>query len=331
MKMNQANAIVYLMLCATLALSAFTCGTSPGVRAPVGPQVAPPAVAAPPPQAAASGLQLQLPNKEGSLRFAVIGDSGTGDREAFEVAAELARYHKVFPFKFVLMMGDNLYGGESPRDYERKFERPYKPLLDAGVKFFASLGNHDDPSQRFYKLFNMGGERFYTFTTEESTRFFALDSNYMDREQLAWLEKELAASNSKWKIAFFHHPPYSSGDRHGSDEELRNALEPLFTKYGVSAVFTGHEHFYERIKPQKGIYYFIQGSSAKLREGNISRTALTAKGFDTDYTFMLVEIDGDMMWFQTITRNGKTVDAAGLKRPIHAAEAAKPGSPTPRP
>ena len=116
----------------------------------------------------------------------------------------------------------------------------------------------------------MNGERFYTFKPKDNVRIFALDSNYMDKTQLDWLEKELAASGSDWKIAFFHHPIYSSGGRHGSDEELRAQLEPLFLKYGVDAVFMGHEHFYERIKPQKGIYYFISGGAAKLREGNVS-------------------------------------------------------------
>ena len=75
----------------------------------------------------------------------------------------------------------------------------------------------------------------------------------------------------------FHHPLYSSGGRHGSDLSLRAVLEPLFVKYGVSLVLAGHDHFYERIKPQKGIHYFVVGGSAKLRAGNVLRTELTAK------------------------------------------------------
>ena len=71
-------------------------------------------------------------------------------------------YRQVVSFSFVIMLGDNIYGGDSPADFARKFEEPYKPLLDAGVKFYASLGNHDNPDERLYKLFNMGGERYYT-------------------------------------------------------------------------------------------------------------------------------------------------------------------------
>jgi 3',5'-cyclic AMP phosphodiesterase CpdA len=213
------------------------------------------------------------------------------------------------------MNGDNLYGGNSAKDYDKKFELPYKLLLDGGVKFYASLGNHDDPSERFYKPFNMNGERYYTFKpANSSVRFFALDSNYMDDRQLKWLDDQLAASGSDWKVCFFHHPPYSSGEAHGSDTTLRNQVEPVFVKYGVNVVFTGHEHFYERIKPQKGIAYFIAGSSAKLRSGNIAVSDLEAKGFDQGYTFMLVEIVGDDLYFQTLSETGKTIDSGSVHR-----------------
>jgi predicted MPP superfamily phosphohydrolase len=264
--------------------------------------------------AALPAQDLKLPLKEGSIRFAVIGDAGTGESKQLQVAEQLALFHGKFPFELAIMLGDNLYGKEHPRDYENKFERPYKPLLDAGVKFYAALGNHDEPNQRYYKPFNMNGESYYTFKTKEGVRFFALDSNLMDQKQLDWLEKELSASTSDWKICFFHHPPYSSGERHGSNLNLREQLEPLFVKYGVSVVFTGHEHFYERIKPQQGITYFIAGSSAKLRKGGLEASPLTAKGFDAGYTFMLVEIVDDVMYFQTISDKGATVDSGTIRR-----------------
>ena len=260
-----------------------------------------------PPEAGAGDTK--PPTAENSLRFAVLGDTGTGDRAQYDVGAQLARSRKVFPFEFVIMLGDNMYGGERPQDFIKKFELPYKAILDEKVPFYASLGNHDDPNQRFYQPFNMNGERFYSFKKDKlgnpGVRFFALDSNYMQREQVAWLERELQDSDSPWKIAFFHHPLYSSGARHGSEMDLRQQLEPLFIKYGMSVVFSGHEHFYERLKPQSGIYYFTAGGSAKLRVGNIMKTPMTALGFDTDYTFMLVEIAGDTMHFQTLTRAGK--------------------------
>jgi hypothetical protein len=262
----------------------------------------------------ATAGQQAPPASADSLKFAVIGDSGTGSPSQYRIAERLAASRASFPYEFVLMMGDNLYGSEGPSAYDKKFERPYKPLLDAGIKFYASLGNHDEPNQRFYKGFNMNGERFYSFKPKENVRIFALDSNYMDKTQLEWLEKELGASGSNWKIVFFHHPIYSSGGRHGSDEELRAQLEPLFLKHGVDAVFQGHEHFYERIKPQKGVYYFISGGAAKLREGNVRDSGLTAKKFDTGYHFMLVELAKDVLNFQAITDQGKVIDSGTLPR-----------------
>jgi hypothetical protein len=256
----------------------------------------------------------RLPNKPGSLKFAIIGDSGQPGAGQLAIAKQLASWRARFSFDFVLMTGDNLYGSERAHDYERKFAIPYKPLLDANVKFYASLGNHDDAGQIQYKLFNMNGKKYYSFKPKDGVRFFAIDSNYVDGKQLEWLDKELAASGSDWKIAFFHHPLYSSGATHGSADLQRELLEPLFVKHGVNVSIMGHEHFYERLKPQKGVAYFILGSSAKLRKGDLRKSALTAYGNDSDYAFMLVEIDGDDMFFQTINDKGVTLDAGSVRR-----------------
>jgi hypothetical protein len=256
-----------------------------------------------------------LPNRPGSLKFGVLGDFGTGSQSQYQLAQQMAALHRNFNYNLVVLVGDNLYGSERPQDFKSKFEVPYKPLLDAGVKFYASLGNHDAREQRFYKLFNMDGKLYYTFSPRMDVRFFALESTYPVPEQIRWLEKELAASRSNWKIVFFHHPLYSSGGRHGSDIRLREVLEPLFVKYNVSVVLTGHDHFYERVKPQKGIPYFVVGSGGQLRKGNIDRgSGLTAKGFDTDLAFMAAEIAGDTMTFKVISRTGQTVDAGTIAR-----------------
>jgi hypothetical protein len=253
-----------------------------------------------------------LPNRPGSFRFAVIGDSGTGQKPQFEVGARLASHRETLHFETVVMLGDNIYGRDTPGDYAQKFELPYQPLLKAGVKFYASLGNHDSPRQADYAAFNMGGKRYYTFRPHRGIRFFALDSTLVDKAQLEWLRKELEDSASEWKIAFFHHPLYSSGARHGSDLALRKAFEPLFVKYGVALVLSGHDHFYERIKPQQGIHYFVIGASAKLRAGNVMRTPLTAKAFDTDRSFVVMEIDGDTLYLNAIIRNLANVDTGSF-------------------
>jgi predicted phosphodiesterase len=268
---------------------------------------------------------LTLPLKPGSVRFAIIGDTGTGENEEYDVGKQLALFRQKFPFTFVIMLGDNIYGGERPQDFDKKFVQPYKALLDAKVEFDAALGNHDDPNQRFYAPFNMGGKRYYSFK-KGNVRFYALDSNYMDPAQLDWLETELKNSGSDWKIAYFHHPLYSSGT-HGSQVDLRVVLEPLFLKYGVDVVFSGHEHFYQRIKPQKGINYFVTGAAGELRRGDIRPSALTAAGYDADRSFMLIEVARKELSFQAISRTGSTVDHGTILLRETVRTTASPGAP----
>ena len=257
--------------------------------------------------------ELSVPNRPDSLKFAAIGDNGTGDQPEYDVATQMDRWHQRFPFEMVIMLGDNLYGSQRPADFVVKFERPYKPLLEAGVKFYASLGNHDQTTVDTYKPFNMGGERYYTYA-RHNVRFFVLDSNVLDPRQLQWLEAALKSAREAWKIAYFHHPLYSDGGRHGSEVELRVRLEPIFLTYGVNVVYSGHDHLYERLKPQKGIYYFVSGAGGQLRPGDLKRSTMTAAGFDQDRSFMLNEIAGDALFFQVISRTGQTVDQGVIHR-----------------
>jgi len=271
--------------------------------------------------------QAALPNVANSVKFGVIGDSGTGSSEQYETATQMAKSREKFAFDRVIMLGDNIYGGQGPKDLVSKFAKPYKALLDGGVKFYASLGNHDDPSNLSYPLWNMGGQRYYSFATQ-NVRFFVLDSSQLDDKQLAWLADSLKSSREEWKICYFHHPLYSDGGRHGSSIDLRVVLEPLFLANGVNLVFAGHDHIYERLTPQKGIYYFVEGASGQLRKGNTKKSSTTAASFDRDNSFMLVEIAGSQMTFQAISRTGAVVDAGTIRaqpRPPATAALRAPG------
>ena len=248
-----------------------------------------------------------------ALRFAVIGDTGSGGKPQYEVGEQMAAALAGFPYEFVLMLGDNMYGRQERQDFIDKFERPYAAILGAGIPFFAALGNHDRPSNRDYKGFNMGGERYYTFA-RKNVRFVVLDTNLLDPPQVAWAEQTLKQATEEWKITYFHHPLYSSGRRHGSNVELRVVLEPLLVQHGVSVVFSGHDHNYERTTPQKGITYFVEGSSGQLRRGDMTPTEITASSFDLDQTFMLVEIRGEELAFRTLSRTGRLVDSGSIRR-----------------
>ena len=266
--------------------------------------------------------QLTMPNADLSVKFAIIGDSGRGDKAQHEVAAQMVAYRERFKYEFVLMAGDNIYEGPATEeDYRLKFEEPYQQLLDAGVKFYAALGNHDDTNQIFYKPFNMGGERYYTFSPPEdpltrldsSVRFFALDSTYLTVEQIRWFEKEVTESRSDWKIAFLHHPVYTSGRYGLAARGIRLALESTFVNGGVDVVFSGHEHIYQRAELQRGVLYFVTGGAGSLRLNDAKPSPAIARSYDQDYHFMLGEITDEGFFFQAINRMGETVDAGALR------------------
>jgi predicted MPP superfamily phosphohydrolase len=265
---------------------------------------------------AVSAQNVALPGNPNSVRFAVLGDNGTGDRPALEVAQQIAAMHARLPLDMVVLLGDNVRGGQSPRDFAAKFETPFAPLLKGGVQFYAALGNHDDSKiDRTYKVWNMGGERYFTFV-KRNVRFFALDTNDLDPVQRSWLEGALRDAKEDWKVCFFHHPIYSNAQAHGSDMQLRAMLEPVFVKYGVNVVFSGHDHVYERIAPQQGVSYFVSGNGGELRKGDVKPAANTAAYFDQDQSFVAVEIDGDDLYFETISRLGKSVDSGVIH--LHA-------------
>jgi predicted phosphodiesterase len=268
--------------------------------------------------------QLVLPLKSGSIRFAVIGDSGRGDQAQNEVAQQMVAWRQKFPFEFVVMLGDNIYPPHGPDDFEKKFEAPYRSLLDEGIAFYAAIGNHDPETELTYPKFNMEGRRYYTFRRNErrlegltgaGVRFFVLDSRSFDPSQLVWLREQLAQSGTDWKICYFHHPLYTSGRYTTAARFLRIALEPILIEGNVDVVLTGHEHFYERMYPQRGIAYFISGGAGSLRNGDIRRPSpIMARGFDSDFHFMMIEVSGDTLYFQAISRKSETIDAGSLTR-----------------
>ena len=276
-----------------------------------------PAAAARLPQApaAAPARELSLPNRPSSLKFFVLGDFGTGSRQQYALGERMAAVHSAFPATLVITVGDNIYGRERPQDFRRKFEEPYRELLARGVKFYASLGNHDAREQSQYELFNMGGRTHYSFDApRQDVKFIAIESDYPTPRQIAWLKEELA-SRDDWIIPYFHHPLYSSGRRHGPHLDLRATLEPLFLASNVTVVFAGHEHFYERTKPQQGLTHFIVGSGGQLRKGNLDRrSTITARGFDTDRAFLAVEIEGDELFFNAIDTTGAVIDSGRIER-----------------
>lgn len=306
---------------AILALAMLGCSPESGARRPESEARNPEPVILEIDPAGLPAGALALPSRAGSVKFAVIGDSGRGWAPQHDVARQMAAYRESFPFDVVLMAGDNIYEGPAtPDDYRTKFEEPYGALLADGVRFHAVLGNHDDPEQRHYAPFNMRGERYYTFALGPAfgpgteVQVFALDSTTLDATQVTWLTRELARSRARWKVVLLHHPLYSSG-RYGLQARMtRWTLESTLVANGVDVVFSGHEHIYQRSRLQRGIQHFISGGAGSLRRGDGRASGAIARSFDQDFHFMLVEIAGSALYFQTITRAGMTVDLGVVKK-----------------
>lgn len=276
---------------------------------------APQPEAAATPQPAGATSPLPMPSIRGGTVFALMGDSGSGDQAQQAVAqAMLTYFNTARHFSFVLMLGDNLYDD----DYTNEFSVPYKPLLDRGVTFHAVLGNHDRDLEIHFKPFNMNDVDRYSFD-QGNARFVALNSNHpADPLQIQWFDSAWADAGTKWRIAFFHHPLYSSGQHAAEGRDvIKPALEPALVRNHVDVVFSGHEHLYERVKPQHEVRYFVSGGGGRYLYD------YKASAFDeigvSEHHFMVAEIAGDRLFFEAITHTQQLLDCGVLYRTNDAA------------
>jgi 3',5'-cyclic AMP phosphodiesterase CpdA len=253
------------------------------------------------------------------VRFAVVGDTGTGGRNEMAVAGEMAETYRGSPYGLVIHVGDISYYGSVADRWHDVFVEPFRPLLEAGVRFEVAVGNHEleeEPSAEadaeiVAVLERIGAIGRYYVASHGPVDFFIIDSstpqiNGVDaRAQLKWLDRALTESTARWKVAVLHHPPYASGPKRGSNLHVREALEPLFIEHGVDLVLTGHDHFYERSKPQHGITYVVSGAGAKLSPtGTGESTAVAAR----ELQFMLIEVDGGTLHARSMGVDGQTID-----------------------
>ncbi|HEY5949907.1 MAG TPA: metallophosphoesterase, partial [Kofleriaceae bacterium] len=192
------------------------------------------------------------------VRFLAFGDSGGGGTDQYSLADQMY----TVPFDLMIHTGDIAYDDGTIGQYEDNVFGVYAELF-RNIPFFPSAGNHDYKTNLgapFREVFNLpgdSGEKWYSYDWGR-VHFVALDTESDYSTQMAWLDKDLAASKLPWKIIYMHRPPYSSGE-HGSDKTLRNKLAPLLHRYGVQLVLAGHDHDYERMLPQDGTAFVVTG------------------------------------------------------------------------
>lgn len=257
------------------------------------------------------------------LSFAVLGDNGSGGRQAMAVAERMAKTYRERPFGLVALLGDICYYGSIEDRYDDVFRRPMAPLTDAGVGFELAIGNHDEDlrhsdegSAEIEAELRMLGTpgRYYT-SRHGPVDFFYLDSSVpglfgdVGPAQLAWLDDALSSSTNQWKVVALHHPLYSSGE-HGSTPGLADALEPVLTRHAVDLVLAGHDHHYERTRPIDGVTHVVSGGGCKTRPAGHSRfTAMS----ESTLQFLHVEVVGDLLSAACIRPDGSVVDRFSLR------------------
>jgi 3',5'-cyclic AMP phosphodiesterase CpdA len=257
------------------------------------------------------------------VRFAAIGDNGSGGRQAMAVAERLAETYRQLPFGLVALLGDISYYGNFAERYAEVFAKPMAPLIDAGVGFELAIGNHDRDLRHSdeglkeieAELRLLGTPGLYYTTTHGPVDFFFLDSSVpgvfgpVASTQWEWLDDTLASSTSQWKVVALHHPLYSSG-HHGSTMGARERLEPILARHHVDLVLAGHDHDYERTHPQHGITYVVSGGGCKTTPvGHSSFTAAAASILQ----FLVVDVDGDHLEARCVQVDGAVADRFVLR------------------
>lgn len=263
------------------------------------------------------------PQAPDRLRFAAIGDNGSGGRQAMAVATQMAETYQRLPFQLVALLGDISYYGNFEERFDDVFNRPMAPLIDAGVGFELAIGNHDNDLRHSdeglkeieAELRLLGTPSRYYRTTHGPADLFYLDSSVPtlfgpeSSRQREWLDDSLASSTSQWKIVMLHHPLYSSG-QHGSTVGAREQLEPILIRHHVDLVLAGHDHNYERTVPQNGITHVVSGGGCKTTKvGRSSFTAVAASILQ----FMLIDIDGDLLQAACVAVDGTFADRFFLR------------------
>jgi tartrate-resistant acid phosphatase type 5 len=209
---------------------------------------------------------------------AVIGDFGAGSEGERAVADLVARARP----RAVVSVGDNVY---DDRGYDELVGAYYGPWVTS-ANLLPAAGNHDhrEGIREFDYFFSYLDGRHVYSAGRAGMRFFvldsttALDSATSMTRQRAWLKRSLAASQARWKVVVLHHPPYSSGDGHGSTSEFQWP----FAEWGADLVLSGHDHVYERIVTE-GTTYVVDGSGGKDLYGFGDAVEGSRVRFDDDF------------------------------------------------
>jgi 3',5'-cyclic AMP phosphodiesterase CpdA len=187
-----------------------------------------------------------------------IGDFGVGGERQRAVGASMRRFEALNPADRLVTLGDNDYT-ENPAAFRANWGDSFGWLASAGVGVAGALGNHDirvEGGRYQFGPLQMPGP---TYRRKVGlVELFVLNSNDVNHAQRNWLERALRTSRAPWKVAVFHHPAYTCGGYFSNRHVVRLWL-PLFERYGVQLVLSGHDHNYQRFVPRRGVTYLVHG------------------------------------------------------------------------
>jgi 3',5'-cyclic AMP phosphodiesterase CpdA len=244
------------------------------------------------------------------LHVGVVGDIGDSGNRLDATGRAMAVIDRTSPYQVLLLLGDNVYPSGDPSELPNTVFEPFAALLDH-AQLLAILGNHDvkeghGPAQM--RALGMPG-RWWSREVDD-TLVVGLDSNDVGNlRQRRFLERRLAESSARWKIVALHHPPYSAGYQ-GSSTEARRAFAPLFERYGVQLVLSGHDHDYQRSKRINGVTYVVSGAAAGTRR--TGEESFTAESFSWHH-FLDLDIYADRIVGRAVNQDGRVADTFTLE------------------
>lgn len=241
----------------------------------------------------------------------VYGDTRTNYSIHQEIVNSIIKLKPIAVFH----TGDLVANGNVKKQWHI-FNNTIKDLLKI-TKFYPALGNHERNSHLYFDNFELpNNERWYTVDIG-NIHFIVLDTNpkiKKDSKQYKWLKNDLEniKSNIKYKIAIFHHPPFSSGPHREDEKGLRKSIVPLFEKYGLDIAFSGHDHIYERLFRNK-IFYIVTGAGgAPLYEKK--RDLPFSQKFISEYSFCCMYKKENKLIVDVFDRKLKLIDTFYIKK-----------------
>lgn len=243
------------------------------------------------------------------LHLAVVGDVGDSGGRLDATARAVDEADAVDPFDGLVLTGDNVYPAGDPTRLPDTVFEPFASVL-TGADLYAVLGNHDVmDGHGAAQLAGLGMPGPWWARHLGDVLLIGLDSNHADDpDQRAWLERTLAAATEQWRIVVVHHPPYSAGYQ-GSSDEVREVLVPLFQRYGVQLVISGHDHDYQRSVPIDGVTYVVTGGAAGTRR--TGEDDFTAVSFSWHH-FVEVGVFADRLVVRAVNQDERVADEATI-------------------